>query len=471
MRAVWLAFSLFVALNLAVARADQASWVTKAQADRAAALVKDSKEVRQFCPPCGDNGWKPMAIMETSVEPTENPEFHSLFINWTPVDLAYVYYPEKGKWANLAIRVGASVSDVPEFLPDTVPGYPPDSMRVHLRGTIGENRPVFMSLWKDYTSLNGDYAYVRFGLPIQLQGVIDKEGAFTITELSNDKKTGLFNGRFESVMAKANGTWMNPDLSKSLPFSLTLLATQQNVDEYVEDQTMPKSLHMDYPVFAWPDATRADALNKAIQDDLHRQLEAFNATWTEMVADMKKNAPETAPEPTPAETPETEQTGDDEGMDEGDYLPTASFSLGNYGFEYAGDSLISLLFSMDTYTGGAHGYGTYVTFTFQLGAADVKQLSLDDLFTAGTDYRKTLETICLAKLKEDGAGFVIDGTVSELKEEDLNLFTVSAGGITIYFPPYAVGSYAEGPREVLIPFDAVKDIVNTSVLSEVLKKG
>ena len=43
-----------------------------------------------------------------------------------------------------------------------------------------------------------------------------------------------------------------------------------------------------------------------------------------------------------------------------------------------------------------------------------------------------------------------------LSDEDLSLFSLTPQGLQFVFPPYAMGSYAEGTYTVLVPYDVAR---------------
>jgi hypothetical protein len=116
---------IFLGIMLAVsAFADQAAYVTKKQAEAAAAFLKGKKQIRHYCAPCDDKGDKIEDIntIDAAVA-DESKGFWEVKVNGEGIDLAYVYFQTKdGKWKNLAKEIGVKVSDVPKYLPDVVAG-------------------------------------------------------------------------------------------------------------------------------------------------------------------------------------------------------------------------------------------------------------------------------------------------------------------------------------------------------------
>ena len=135
---------------------------------------------------------------------------------------------------------------------------------------------------------------------------------------------------------------------------------------------------------------------------------------------------------------------------------------------YASDDLLNVDLSIDMYGGGAHGMSTSTSITADL--KNGKLLSYGDVF--GPDAKTTLVETCTADLKNeklkryegiDAASSnpeLIAGLDEELKGyteaiaagvTDFSRWTISEDHATVYFPPYDVGSYAEGPYSCAIP--------------------
>lgn len=104
-------------LAVSPALADQAAWVEKATAERAADRIRSESAIRKFCAPCGDREWtgKPVRMVEV-----RNPSgsFYEVVVNGEGLDLAYTYLREDGRWRNVARMLDLDVTDVPEFLAD-----------------------------------------------------------------------------------------------------------------------------------------------------------------------------------------------------------------------------------------------------------------------------------------------------------------------------------------------------------------
>ena len=109
---------LLVSIMSIAALADQAAYITKAQAEKAAAFLKDKKQIRHYCAPCDDKGDRTEDITSVGAAPAGYQDFWEVKVNGEGIDLAYVYFQEKdGKWKNLAKELDVKVKDVPKYLP------------------------------------------------------------------------------------------------------------------------------------------------------------------------------------------------------------------------------------------------------------------------------------------------------------------------------------------------------------------
>lgn len=115
-----LIISLFILTLFTVnALADQAAYITQAQAQKAAAFLKDKKHIRHYCNPCDDKGDRVEEISTVeAVAVTDSKPYWEVLVNGKGIDLAYVYYQnEDGEWKNLAKKMKIKVDDVPKSLP------------------------------------------------------------------------------------------------------------------------------------------------------------------------------------------------------------------------------------------------------------------------------------------------------------------------------------------------------------------
>ncbi|MHB8914116.1 MAG: RsiV family protein [Minisyncoccota bacterium] len=121
---------------------------------------------------------------------------------------------------------------------------------------------------------------------------------------------------------------------------------------------------------------------------------------------------------------------------------------------------VSYIFTTYADTLGAHGNTFFRTFTFNTSTG--AELSLADIFTAGSDYLAALSSISRAKLPAiigDPAetGFIAAGTTPEAK--NFENFFLDNGYLVVLFPPYQVAPYTAGPQTLRIPLSEVSSIL------------
>ncbi len=107
----------FTAVSASLVFADQAAWIGKSDAGKANQTINPGSVLRKFCAPCGDSTWTAMTVKKVEVK-NKGGNNYQVEVNGQGIDLAYVYIEKNNKWVNLAIHLGLTVSDVPEFLPD-----------------------------------------------------------------------------------------------------------------------------------------------------------------------------------------------------------------------------------------------------------------------------------------------------------------------------------------------------------------
>ncbi|MBD2844318.1 DUF4163 domain-containing protein [Paenibacillus sp. IB182496] len=112
---------------------------------------------------------------------------------------------------------------------------------------------------------------------------------------------------------------------------------------------------------------------------------------------------------------------------------------------YNQNGVLNVLTQDYNYVGGAHGIQSRTSLVFDLESG--KQLSLQDVVGANTDYLQALEDVARTGLTEmdmylgEFAGF----------DEDPQ-FYLKRDGIVMYFAPYEYTAYAAGFPEFYVPF-------------------
>ena len=98
--------------------ADQAAYITQAEAGKAAAFLEDKKQIRHYCAPCDDKGDRVEDVTTVEAVKVDYQHYWEVQVNGRGIDLAYVYFQTKdGKWKNLAKELDIKVKGVPKTLP------------------------------------------------------------------------------------------------------------------------------------------------------------------------------------------------------------------------------------------------------------------------------------------------------------------------------------------------------------------
>ncbi len=116
------------------------------------------------------------------------------------------------------------------------------------------------------------------------------------------------------------------------------------------------------------------------------------------------------------------------------------------------------IFSLSSYTGGAHGLQVRKTFSYSKTG---KLLTTSNLFSNGVDGLKTFATLVQKELmKREGADadWIADGAGPI--QENYASFVVNDTSVTVLFDQYQVAPYSEGPVDITIPFSAFAKVAN-----------
>lgn len=121
------------------------------------------------------------------------------------------------------------------------------------------------------------------------------------------------------------------------------------------------------------------------------------------------------------------------------------------------------IFTVNSYTGGAHGMQFRKTFSFTKGG---QLLTLSNIFSNGFDglpaFAKIVQKELLARPGAQ-ADWIADGAGP--KEENYQSFVVTDDGLTILFDPYQIAPWSDGAIDVNIPLKSFASIANKSIFT------
>ena len=277
----------------------------------------------------------------------------------------------------------------------------------------------------------------------------------TLQEYDNTgKQTGLFKGIWrtdnEDGLDSIAGNWSNPNGEKKTAFSLHEEPIQLSGGAEIDARTIKENnKKSNYQIDAeYPQVSgTVDPAFAKFNQQARALVVAKVAQFKKDMAEQEKNAPAAT-----ADEPAT--LGSD-------------ITVG-YNVASAKDDLISIEFEVGSYYQGAAHPNTYsdvLNFDVKRG----KALKLSELFKSGSKYLPTISSYCIKDLKRQArsnkeSGLADDtietGAAAELK--NFKSWTISRKGLIITFDAYQVGPYAAGRQQVLIPFAALKDLIDAN---------
>jgi len=322
----------------------------------------------------------------------------------------------------------------------------------YFKGSIGTSLDLQMKLVRSGDQLTGSYFYQRIGTKIDLRGTVDKDGNVSLEEFDpSGKQTGIFKGLWQidaaTGMASIAGNWSKPlndkNADKKTAFSIheepiSLTGDAELVTKQIKESNkkLMYEIAVQYPQLSGSSNPNFEKFNQAVRGSINKKVAAF-----------KK---EVAPQP------------DDEPRPEGSM--GSDLSVG-YTVELAQDDLVSVDFSMSSYYQGAahpNAFSEAINFDLKNG----KQLKLSDLFKPGAKYLAAISAYCIADLKKQSKAkdnMLDDSTIQSgagPTAKNYESWSITKRGIGINFDPYQVGPYAAGPQYVLVPYSALKEMIN-----------
>ncbi|HEX8494761.1 MAG TPA: RsiV family protein [Pyrinomonadaceae bacterium] len=186
-----------------------------------------------------------------------------------------------------------------------------------------------------------------------------------------------------------------------------------------------------YPQVVAAKDAKALQFNRAVKDLITEEVNAF-----------KKDFPEPDPE-TPAEVREN------------------SFDAA-YTVDYSGPDLISVSFGISTYfAGAAHPNHHTIVLNYDLNAG--RTLKLSDLFKPRSNYMQAISAYTIAALKkklgpDPDTEWIERGAGPD--SENYKNWNITRRGLSVTFDPYQVASYAEGQHVIVIPYTALRNVIN-----------
>ncbi|HLD70408.1 MAG TPA: DUF3298 and DUF4163 domain-containing protein [Negativicutes bacterium] len=198
-------------------------------------------------------------------------------------------------------------------------------------------------------------------------------------------------------------------------------------DKKIIDHASPLTIEISYPFI-----NGAEGFNQKVKSLVDAQLEGFKEFSLENDAAVKETDPESYVK-----------------------YPRAYDLKISYENGEVTENMISILFSIYSFTGGAHGNGYFAAINWDI--KNNKEITLADMFAGQPDYLKKVSDYAIADIERQmvertgskESGWLQDGAGP--KEENFQAFLVKPESITFYFSPYQVAAYAVGDFKVIMP--------------------
>lgn len=121
----------------------------------------------------------------------------------------------------------------------------------------------------------------------------------------------------------------------------------------------------------------------------------------------------------------------------------------SYKVTYNQNGLLSIPIMFMQYTGGAHGLEVKRAYNFDL--TNGKNLTLEDLFKPGTDYKGIINAEIRKQIQANPGKYFSGQNGFQGIKDDQSYF-LSGNALVIYFQEYEIAPYAAGCPEFKIPF-------------------
>jgi len=288
-----------------------------------------------------------------------------------------------------------------------------------------------------------------------LRGRVDKDGNLTLEEFDpNGKQTGVFQGLWKTDGPDGPitiaGNWSKPAGDKAADKKTAFSIHEEPIDLRGDVDVVAKRIKESSKPLMYEIEAQYPQLTGSSNPNFEKFNQMLRASVTKKVAMFKK---EMAP------------TEGDEPRPEGSMGSDLNIS---YTVALIQEDLASIELAVGSYyMGAAHpnSYSEVVNYDLKNG----KVLKLSDLFTPGAKFLPVLSAYCITDLKSQAKskeGMLEDESWIERgaapSAKNYQSWTITKKGLGINFDSYQVGPYAAGPQFVLVPYSAIKHLLNPS---------
>lgn len=329
-------------------------------------------------------------------------------------------------------------------------GATPAPQAKYFKGSIGSSLDLQMKLVRTGDQLAGSYFYQKVGTRINVRGNVDKDGNLTLEEFdAAGKQTGQFKGVWTidatDGLATLAGNWSKPESEKGSDKKTAFSIHEEPINFLGDVEIVGKPIKESNKKLMYEIEAQYPQITGGSNPNFEKFNQVVRASVTGKVAKFKKDM---APQ-------------------EGEVEPRPEGSMGSdlsvgYDIALAQDDLVSVEFNVGSYYQGAahpNSYSEVLNYDLKNG----RQLKLSDLFKPGAKYLQAIATYCIADLKKQKDKGLMDEEIEKgaaASPKNYQSWTITKKGLGISFDAYQVGPYAAGPQAVVVPYSALKDLIN-----------
>ena len=139
-------------------------------------------------------------------------------------------------------------------------------------------------------------------------------------------------------------------------------------------------------------------------------------------------------------------------------MPGSSFTISYTAFPYDSRFASIQLFEDVYMAGAAHPSHQIISLVYDLQQG--QDVALNQLFLPNSNYLQVISDYCKAELRKRNIAFDDQQQGADPSPENYTVWNLSSDGLVITFNEYQVAAYAAGPQTVVIPFAALKTIID-----------
>ncbi len=329
----------------------------------------------------------------------------------------------------------------------------PDVFYARYEGTITIGKKalnIVMNLHKRDEGADGYYYYKDKGILISIRGSFEKSGKVNLSEYTDAKLTGLFEGEYTGDLM-IEGMWNSPSGAGSAVFTLNETYPSGSVKAEIKRLHKESNVYknkttasLEYPLITGIESQLVlRRIRNLIKDGISPEA-ALEQNLNSLVNDMKKIYRE-----------------NEKALSDWYYLEQISIAFND-------NNILGIQSYLEEYSGGAHPDHS-VAYT-NIDTGDGTLISLSDIFMNG--YETELNRVAAEQFKKtyrinekntcEDAGFWLEPGKFAVPEN----FLITPGGLLFLFNPYEIAPYAAGTIEFFVPYAMIKSLVQTGSVVE-----